>query len=55
MNHYKILKTGLNIDLNPFDPHGDCRPGGIYFSHEDILASIDYGPWMRKATIPEIG
>ncbi|MDD4082043.1 MAG: ankyrin repeat domain-containing protein [Sphaerochaetaceae bacterium] len=64
MNYYKILHkdethqklhytTGLNIDPLEFNPSGDCRPGGIYFSREDILAFIDYGPWIRKVTLPE--
>ena len=64
MNYYKILnefechnslqyKTGLNIDPEPFNPSGNCTPGGIYFAREDILAFLDYGPWIRKVTIPE--
>jgi len=64
MNFYKIInetenhkglryKTGLNIDILPWNPDGDCEPGGIYFSREDILAFIDHGPWIRKVTIPE--
>jgi hypothetical protein len=52
--HYDLqYKTGLNIDIVPFDPSGDCRSGGIYFSREDIFAFLDYGPWIRKVTIPE--
>ena len=64
MNYYKILKesechynlqykTGLNIDPLEFNPSGDCTSGGIYFSREDILAFIHYGPWIRKVTLPE--
>jgi len=64
MDYYKILneeenhfgiqyKTGLNIDPIKFNPKGNCKPGGIYFSREDILAFIDYGPWIRKVTLPE--
>ena len=42
--HYGLIyKEGLNIDPNPFNPSGDCVPGGIYFSREDILAFLDYG------------
>jgi len=63
MNFYKITnkkekhnslryKTGLNVDPLPWNPSGDCEPGGIYFSREDILAFIEYGPWIRKVTIP---
>lgn len=64
MDYYKILneqenhngfqfKTGLNVDTNKFNPSWDCQPGGIYFSREDILAFICWGPWLRKVTIPK--
>lgn len=57
MNFYKILSEeevqygmkyhdGLNEDILPFNPTGSCMPGGIYFSREDILAFISYGPWI---------
>ena len=46
-------KGGMNVDIIPFNPSGTCTRGGIYFSREDILAFIDYGPWIRKVTIPE--
>ena len=63
MNYYKITnkdekhygmtyKTGLNVDVLPFNPSGDCKNGGIYFAREDILGFLDYGPWLRKVTIP---
>jgi hypothetical protein len=64
MNYYKILnedenhydlqyKTGLNIDPIPFNPSGNCQPGGIYFAREDILAFLGYGPWIREVTLSE--
>jgi len=64
MNYYKILnekenhndlqyKTGLNVDPISFNPYGDCKPGGIYFASRDIFAFLDYGPWIRKVTLPE--
>jgi hypothetical protein len=64
MNYYKILneeeyhhklqyKFGLNIDPLKFNPYGDCTSGGIYFSREDILYFLDYGPYIRKVTLPE--
>lgn len=63
MRYYKILnedevhygmhyKTGLNVDVLPFYPHGDCEAGGIYFSRESILNFLDYGIWIREVTIP---
>jgi len=45
-------KTGLNLDPRPWNPSGNCEPGGIYFSREDILAYLDYGCWLRKVTLP---
>lgn len=64
MDYYKITnekenhnglqyKTGLNVDILPFNPSGDCKPGGIYFAREDILAFLEYGPWIRKVFIPK--
>ena len=52
-HHYNMkYKTGLNIDINPFNP--SCEPMGIYFSREDIFAYLDfYSYWIRKVTIPE--
>jgi ankyrin repeat protein len=63
MNYYKILKEnethrgfkyhdGLNIDPKPFNPNGSCKKGGIYFARKDILAFLNYGPWIRKVTLP---
>jgi len=59
VNFYKILNKeevyfgvkyhdGLNEDPRPFNPSGDCEPGGIYFAREDILAFLSYGPWIRQ-------
>jgi len=64
MDFYKILnkeechhglqyKFGLNIDPLKFRPYGNCEPGGIYFSREDIFTFLDWGPWIRKVTLPE--
>jgi len=64
MDYYKILnekechhklqyKFGLNIDPLDFRPYGKCEPGGIYFAKEDILYFLDYGPYIRKVTLPE--
>jgi hypothetical protein len=43
----------LNIDPVPFNPTGDCEPGGIYFAREHILAFLNYGLWLRKVTLPD--
>jgi hypothetical protein len=38
---------GLNIDIIQFKPYGDCEAGGIYFASKDIMAFLEYGPWIR--------
>jgi len=64
MKYYKVLninenhhglqyKTGLNVDPLPFNPSGNCKHGGIYFSSEDILAYLSYGCWIREVTLPD--
>jgi len=45
--------TGLNVDILPFNPSGDCKKGGIYFASKDILTFCDYGCWIREVTLPE--
>ena len=49
-HHGLIYKEGLNVDPLPFNPHGDCESGGIYFSREDILAFIGYGNMIYEVT-----
>ena len=45
---------GLVKDILPFNPIGDCQPGGIYFTDaKHILCFVDYGPWVREVQIPE--
>jgi ankyrin repeat protein len=65
MTYYKITnktethhglkyKTGLNVDPLPFNPRGDCTPGGIYYTDaENILYFLDYGPWIREVILPK--
>lgn len=64
MKFYKILRKdmkhhnfkyqeGLNVDTIPFSPFGSCRPGGLYFSREDILAFLSYGEYIAEVVIPE--
>jgi len=43
---------GLVVDPVPFQPSGDCAPGGIYFVGRDIFAFLGYGPWVREVTLP---
>ena len=52
--HYGLqYHDGLNIDPVPFNPSGNCEPGGIYYANKDILAFLSYGCWLRKVTIPD--
>lgn len=64
MKFYKVIneyrkhhgfqyQDGLNIDTVPFDPTGSCRPGGLYYSKEDIFAFLDYGVYIVEVDIPE--
>ena len=45
-----VYKEGLNTDILPFNPAGDCKPGGIYYSREDILAFWDSGEDLYEVT-----
>ena len=65
MNYYKVLRedlnhngfqykeNALNVDTEEFNPHGSCESGGLYFSRKDILAFLNYGPWICKVTLPK--
>jgi len=52
-HHGLQYHDGLNEDIVPFNPSGDCETGGIYFAREDILSFLIYGPWIREVTLPE--
>jgi hypothetical protein len=51
IHHGLKYNDGLNTDPLPFNS-GDCTDGGIYFASTDILAFLNYGPWIREVTIP---
>ena len=64
MDYYKIFnekenhngfqyKEGLNILEEEWNPSGSCTSGGFYIAKEDIFAFLDYGPWIRKITLPK--
>jgi hypothetical protein len=51
------FKTGLNIDFIEFNPTGQCKAGGLYFTDIDIMYkwlhyNDEYMEWMRFVTIP---
>ena len=56
-NNYQF-KTGLNVDSIPFNPLGECQPGGIYFcSFKKIPMWLYYTNkpmvYVRLVTIPD--
>ena len=58
-NHHGChFQTGLNTDPMPFDPQGNCKPGGIYFClMEKIPMWLNYSLlpmiYCRLVTIPD--
>jgi len=45
-----VYKEGLNTDIMPFNPSGNCEPGGIYFSRDSTFAFIRYGEDLYEVT-----
>jgi len=52
------FKTGVNVDVLPFSPFGQCSSGGLYFT--DIMKMpmwMSYGDktmkWIRYVSIPD--
>jgi len=45
-----VYKEGLNTDIMPFNPKGDCQAGGLYYAREDILAFWDSGEDLYEVT-----
>lgn len=54
-HHGFQYKDGLNVDNIPFDAHGSCCAGGLYFSDSaNILNFIDLdSAYIREITIPD--
>jgi hypothetical protein len=51
------FKTGLNEDTIPFNPTGECEPGGIYFTDIGNMPEwLEYGnkqmKYCRTVTLP---
>jgi len=48
------FKTGLNIDTVPFNPTGNCEPGGIYFTEAKFANMWKFiHTYCRDVTIPD--
>lgn len=53
-HHGMTYKVGLNEDVLPFNPSGDCESGGLYFTgRSQIHKFIDYGPKFATVLIPD--
>jgi hypothetical protein len=54
-HHGFTYKAGLNVDTLPFDPSGDCKPGGLYYTTLEHLPHWYCAYWSRIAdvTIPD--
>jgi hypothetical protein len=38
LTHYGFrYREGLNVDTEPFNPRGDCEPGGLYYTSDEHL------------------
>jgi len=47
-------REGLIVDTIPFNPTGECLPGGMYFTDlNDMPFWINYGPIIWTVTIPK--
>lgn len=56
MTHYGfVYKEGLNEDTVPFNPTGNCNPGGLYFTTaEHIRNHLEFkGGHIRLVEIPD--
>lgn len=51
-------KTGVNIDILPFNPSKSCRPGGMYFFSEPnlfrFMRYVSQPYYMREVTFDEL-
>ncbi len=47
-------KEGLNVDTVPFNPSGDCEPGGLYYTNEEhIFTFLEFGSLIADVIVPE--
>lgn len=58
IHHSFKFKSGLNIDAKPFNPTGQCRAGGIYFTNIEYLGMwLEYNKnimfYCRYVTLPD--
>ena len=55
MNHHGFqYKEGVNVDIIPFHPSGECQAGGLYFTDwNHIHEYISYGTLLADVSIPD--
>ena len=52
-NNFKY-KHGLNIDILPFNPTGECLHGGLYFAElNKLILWFSHGSYICKVIIPD--
>lgn len=53
--HYGFrYRLGLNVDNVPFEPAGECRAGGLYFTNcENIHSFKSCGELLAKVIVPD--
>jgi hypothetical protein len=54
MKHNKFQYVeGLNVDIHPFNPTGECQKGGLYFCElSDVYLYLGYGTLIADVEIP---
>ena len=52
-HHDFQYKFGLNVDIEPFDPSGSCKPGGLYYTTAEFIPLfLEYGTQIAEISMP---
>lgn len=52
LTHYGFrYREGLNVDTEPFNPRGDCEPGGLYYTSDEHLEEWIGTNWSLIADV----
>lgn len=53
-NYNFPYKLGLNVDINPFNPKGSCKKGGLYFTTDEYINDyLWFGSYVAEIEIPD--
>ena len=53
LNHHSFqFKEGLNVDSVPFNPFGDCGPGGLYFT--DKINVLNWASQLSYTKVADV-